>query len=135
MNKENGIPPNHDFIDARTERICETYADNVAVNHNERHNLPRESEILENLDRILELIFPGFSGQTVHSPATLKYAVGDILALTFVSMRGLIYRVNKYLCKRDPAVCDCLERAEKAEEKAEAARAAVEEFREGYRTE
>ena len=102
------------FIEKLTDRINATYQDSFAVNHNEEQDLPREQEILENLNRLMELIFPGFSGRTVHSAETMKYAVGEILAQTYVSMRALIYRVNRYLCKRDPSECNCMERAEKA---------------------
>ncbi len=105
---------NREFIEDLTERLSESYADNIAVNHNEQHYLPRESEILENLDRIMELIFPGFSGRTVHSEETLKFAVGEMLAQTFVSIRDLIYRANRFLCRKEFSECTCMRKAEDA---------------------
>ncbi len=106
---------NGDFIADLTTRICKSYEDNIAVNHNEHQNLPRESEILDNLNRILELVFPGFGTHAVHSTSTLPYAVGELLATTYVSMRDLICRANRYLCKSSGSGgCDCSGMAENA---------------------
>lgn len=106
---------NGDFIADLTTRLCKSYEDNIAVNHNEHQNLPRESEILDNLNRILELVFPGFGTHAVHSTSTLPYAVGELLATTYVSMRDLICRANRYLCKSSGSgVCDCSGMAENA---------------------
>ena len=106
---------NGDFIADLTTRLCKSYEDNIAVNHNEHQNLPREAEILDNLNRILELIFPGFGTHAVHSTSTLPYAVGELLATTYVSMRDLICRANRYLCKSaGNEVCDCSGMAENA---------------------
>lgn len=93
-NSEKHIQADHsdDFIDPLVERIFETYSDNIAVNRNDRHNLPRESEILNVLNRLLELMFPGFSEREAHSPATLKYAVGEIVADIHVELHDLIFR-------------------------------------------
>lgn len=97
-----------DFIADLTSRICASYEDNIAVNHNERLNLPREAEILDNMNRILELIFPGFGTHAVHSAATLPYSVGELLASTYISMRDLICRASgKEAC----ACSDCAEKA------------------------
>ena len=104
------------FIASLTERICQSYTDNIAVNHNERNNLPREAEILDNLNRVLELIFPGFGTHAVHSADTLPYAVGELLATTYISLRDLICRARGYACK---GACDTgSENGAKAEEAA-----------------
>jgi len=111
---QNCPSPSDDFISGLSRRIVETYADGMAVNHNEQSNLPRESEILENLDRILELIFPGFSGRSALSMIALPFSVGDTLAQTYVSMRDLICRANRFQCGRKPQDCDCMSKAEDA---------------------
>ncbi|MBR2425534.1 MAG: serine acetyltransferase [Lentisphaeria bacterium] len=112
---EQDFETNGDFIADLTARICASYADNIAVNHNERQNLPREAEILDNLNRILELIFPGFGTHAVHSTSTLPYAVGELLATTYISMRDLICRANRYVCRAaGKEICDCSGTAESA---------------------
>ena len=67
------------------------------------------------------------------------FRIGETVSAAFIVADGTAMRyvestmeeiVNMWI-----AVGKILERAERAEEKAEAARAAVEEFREGYRTE
>lgn len=103
-----------DFIDNLTNEICATYADNIGVNHNEGHNLPRESEILEVLGNMLELIFPGFNEKIAHSESTLKFSVAETLATTSVALRDIIMRTYKYNCALNKTHCDCHALAEKA---------------------
>jgi len=100
------------FIEPLVERIFETYSDNIAVNRNDRFNLPRESEILEILNKILELIFPGFAGREAHSPATLKYAVGELVAEIHVHLQDVMRRAYQFSCSMSETQCgDCCERA------------------------
>ena len=104
-----------EFIGDLARKICETYADGKAVNHNEGNNLPRESEILEILNQILELIFPGFAEKEAYSPDTLKYAVGEILATTYINLKNIILRTYRYNCLLNKEnACNCHELADEA---------------------
>ena len=101
-----------EFIEPLVERIFETYSDNIAVNRNDRFNLPRESEILEILNKILELIFPGFAEREAHSPATLKYAVGELVAEIHVHLQDVVLRAYQFNCSMTETQCgDCCQRA------------------------
>jgi len=62
LNKKQSV----DFIENLTQKICATYTDEKAINHNMGSNVPRESEILTILNQILELVFPGFAEKTVY---------------------------------------------------------------------
>lgn len=105
----------HGYIAPLVDRIVQSYADNIAVNRDDRNNLPRESEILEVLNKILELIFPGFFDRAAHSPGSLRYAVGDIVTQLHGELMSLILRAYQFECslveRKDD--CNCRARAEK----------------------
>lgn len=104
---------NDSFIEPLIGRIFESYADDIAVNRNDRSNLPRESEILKVLGGLLELIFPGYAEREAHSPATLRYAVGEIVTSLNMSLNSLFLRAYLFNCKNSGKKdCDC--RAEAA---------------------
>ena len=96
------------FIEPLIEKIFNSYSDDVAVNRNDRNNLPRESEILKVLGGLLELIFPGYAEREAHSPATLRYAVGEIVTSLNMTLNSLFLRAflfnSKNSGKKD---CDC----------------------------
>ena len=48
------------FIDQLITSLYATYADGDAINQTDGNNLPRESEILDILRDLLELVYPGF---------------------------------------------------------------------------
>jgi len=108
-------PVDTSFIEPLVERIFESYSDNIAVNRHDRFNLPRESEILGILNKILELIFPGFAEREAHSPGTLKYAVGELVSELHEPLRNMILRAYQFNCSMDETKCqNCGERAEEA---------------------
>ena len=99
---------NDSFIEPLIGRIFESYADDIAVNRNDRSNLPRESEILKVLGGLLELIFPGSAEREAHSPATLRYAVGEIVTSLNMSLNSLFLRAYLFNCKNSGKKdCDC----------------------------
>ena len=99
---------NDSFIEPLIGRIFESYADDIAVNRNDRNNLPRESEILKVLGGLLELIFPGYAEREAHSPATLRYAVGEIVTSLNMSLNSLFLRAYLFNCKNSGKKdCDC----------------------------
>ncbi len=111
--EKHGGMENDSFIEPLISRIFESYADDIAVNRNDRSNLPRESEILKVLGGLLELIFPGYAEREAHSPSTLRYTVGEIVTSLNMSLNSLFLRAYLFNCKnsgKNP--CDC--RAEAA---------------------
>lgn len=99
---------NDSFIEPLISRIFESYADDIAVNRNDRSNLPRESEILKALNGLLELIFPGYAEREAHSPATLRYAVGEIVTSLNMTLNSLFLRAFLFNCKNSGTKdCDC----------------------------
>ena len=99
------------FLDSLTERICETYRDNAAVNHNEGRNLPRESEVLVVLGDLMEIVFPGIFGREAYPAAMIKYSVGNLLARINQSLTELLVRSLRYEAGGDAKECEFFEQA------------------------
>lgn len=100
--------PDDAFIEPLINRIFESYSDDIAVNRNDRNNLPRESEILKALNGLLELIFPGYAEREAHSPSTLRYAVGEIVTSLNMTLNSLFLRAYLFNCKNSGKKdCDC----------------------------
>ena len=101
------------LIDAVTAEISASYQDGIGINHNEGHNLPRETEVLSILSKLLELIFPGFAEREAYSMETLKFSVGEIVSSLYIELNDVIHRACKYHCMLTETCdeCKCQERA------------------------
>lgn len=84
------------FITALSDRLAESYADGNGVNHNEGSNLPRESEILEILEKLTELIFPGFGKREANSLAVLRFSAAETAASVYTQLVSAIRRAFNY---------------------------------------
>ena len=91
--------PDRNQIDELVGRLCESYADGIGVNHSEGLNLPREAEILDLLNDLVELIFPGFAEREAESADTIRFSVGDLLIrsrLLLLKMKFLSFHSPSY---------------------------------------
>ena len=107
-----------EFITSLSDRLAQSYANGQGVNHNEGSNLPRESEILEILEKLMELIFPGFGKREAHSLATLRFSAAETAAAVYTKLSGAIRRAYKFTCNFSiPCeTCSCPDTAVKATE-------------------
>ncbi|KKR03590.1 MAG: Serine O-acetyltransferase [Candidatus Uhrbacteria bacterium GW2011_GWF2_39_13] len=104
-----------DFVDALVGRICDTYQDGKGINHIEGFNLPKQSEVLEILHKLVELIFPGFSGQKTYSILTVRYNIGEIISSAYIELYDQIFRSFRYNCEmKNCKDCDLDAISEKA---------------------
>ncbi|OGV32024.1 MAG: hypothetical protein A2020_13940 [Lentisphaerae bacterium GWF2_45_14] len=91
---------NHcDFIDELVESLCATYNDEKGINHIEGFNLPRQEEVLGIVRDLLELVFPGFSGEKNYSLKTIRYNIGEILSRVYDNLLDQTFRAFRYNCK------------------------------------
>ncbi|MBO4303363.1 MAG: aminopeptidase [Lentisphaeria bacterium] len=105
------------FIDQLVASLHATYADGDAINQTDGNNLPRESEILDILRDLLELVYPGFQEKAHYSASNLRYSVGEILSRSYSGLRDLIFRSLQYSCKLaegDTCACGCGQTADEA---------------------
>ena len=108
-----------DFITKLSGQLAESYANGQGVNHNEGSNLPRESEILDILEKLMELIFPGFGKREAHSLATLRFSAAETAASVYTQLSDAIQRAYSFTCKLSQScgTCNCGDQAIKSTEK------------------
>ena len=109
--KHQSQSPDRLQIDGLVERLCASYADGIGVNHSEGLNLPREAEILDLLNDLIELIFPGFAEREAESADTIRFSVGDLLIRSHHALTDLLCRVFRYTCTTASENCDCKSKA------------------------
>jgi len=96
---ENGLPENNiDKLNDIVEKITETYEDEQGINHIEGFNLPNEAEVTEILYRIMEIIFPGYTGRKKLSKKSIKYFVGESVTEIYPELLSQIMRSVRYNC-------------------------------------
>ena len=96
---ENGLPENNiDKLNDIVEKITETYEDEQGINHIEGFNLPNEAEVTEILHRIMEIIFPGYTGRKKLSKKSIKYFVGESVSEIYPELLSQIMRSVRYNC-------------------------------------
>ena len=108
-----------DFITKLSEQLAESYANGQGVNHNEGSNLPREAEILDILEKLMELIFPGFGKREAHSLATLRFSAAETAASVYTQLSDAIQRAYSFTCKLSQScgTCSCGDHAIQSTEK------------------
>jgi len=90
-----------EYLDDLVGKICATYQDSKGINHIEGYNLPRQQEILDVLDKLMEIIFPGFSGMGSYSIKTIAYNIGDLLTDVYCELVGQVVRSFQYRCAKE----------------------------------
>ena len=61
------------------DAIVSTYDGDSGINFIDVTNLPVREKILENLDFLIEVLFPGYNGKKTVTRENIKYIIGDIL--------------------------------------------------------
>jgi len=117
-----------EYLDDLVGRICDTYQDSKGINHIEGHNLPRQQEILDVLDKLMEVVFPGFSGMGNYSIKTIAYNIGDLLTDIYCELVGQIVRSFQYRCAKDN--CEDCQIGKLSEDAVKALLEAIPEIRE-----
>ncbi|MDD5699289.1 MAG: hypothetical protein PHH77_11800 [Victivallaceae bacterium] len=87
-----------EYLTGLVGRICATYQDEKGINHIEGFNLPRQQELLEVLDKLMEIVFPGFSGMRNYSLETIEYNIGGIITDIYCKLLDQIVRSFQYRC-------------------------------------
>ena len=103
------------YLDKLVDKICDTYQDSKGINHIEGFNLPNRQEILDVLNKLLEIVFPGFSGMYNYSLETIHYNIGGIISSIYCELMDQVVRSFHYRCsKKNCKDCKVPEMAEKA---------------------
>ena len=97
------------------DQIVHTYRGDSGINFIDASNLPARDKILEILDLITELLFPGYTGKRVVSVSNVSFIVGDILCNIYDELCEQAERAFNYACRlKNCEDCDCRTKAEGA---------------------
>jgi len=100
-------------MEGMVDKITETYKDDSGINFIDASNLPVRDKILDILDLLNELLFPGYTGKREVTKSNINFIVGDILCQVYFELSEQIERACKYRCRIEN--CDsgsCREMAE-----------------------
>lgn len=95
---------------ALLNRLENTFEDNIGVNYLEGGNLPRRSEILEIINILLEVVFPGYDDE-LFQISELRRNLRHNLERLEVALFDQICRVLKHGCANDCTTCNISERS------------------------
>ena len=95
--------------------IVETYRGDSGINFIDASNLPVRAEILEILDLLFEVLFPGYTGKKAVTKSNINFIVGDILCQVYTELSEQIEQAYQYQCRiKKCDGCDCRTMAENA---------------------
>ena len=102
-------------IEKLVSEITHTYKGDTGINFIDVSNLPVRRKILEILELLTEVLFPGYTGTRTVTKSNIGFIVGDILCQVYTELSEQIERAFKYQCRiKDCEGCDCRTMAEKA---------------------
>ncbi len=95
--------------------IARTYQDDSGINFIDVSNLPVRDKILEVLELLTEILFPGYTGRRKVTQSNVKFIVIDILYHVYTELSEQIERAYKYQCRMQSCdTGDCRKMAEDA---------------------
>ena len=96
-------------------KITETYQGDSGINFIEVSNLPVRDMILEILELLTEILFPGYTGKRTVTKSNLDFIIIDILYHVYTELSEQIERAFKYQCRMQNCdTGDCRKMAEDA---------------------
>jgi serine O-acetyltransferase len=88
-------------LDGIVSKICATYSDGKGINHIEGFNLPNEAEVINILNELVEIVFPGYTGRKSLSIENIKYFVGETITRVYSQLADQISRATRYNCSKN----------------------------------
>ncbi len=101
---------NHDNHDIRklAEHLVDTYGDETGTNFIDVTNLPMRERILEIMDLLVELLFPGYTGKRIVTRENIDFIVGDMLCTVRDMLVEQIELAFRHDCRiKKCETCDC----------------------------
>ena len=102
-------------LEKLVDDIVATYQGDSGINFIDATNLPVRSEILEILQLLMELLFPGYTGKRRVTQDNVHYVVIDIVCHVYTALSEQIERAYRYRCRLESCdTYDCVKMAEEA---------------------
>jgi serine O-acetyltransferase len=91
-------------IENLVAKIASTYKGDSGINFIDASDLPVRGEILDILDLLVEVLFPGYTGKRTVTQSNINFIIGDILCQVYTNLAGQIERAYRYRCRMEK--CD-----------------------------
>lgn len=103
----------NDKIERLVGEIAETYQGDSGINFIDVTNLPARDKILNILDLLMEVLFPGYTGKKTIAKSNVHLIIGDILCQIYNELCEQAQRAYEHACRIDKCDdCDCKSKAE-----------------------
>ena len=90
-----------DDLNSILNELVKSYKDGVAINHIEGHDLPNGDVVLKSLNRLFDIIFPGyFIGGHPVSQSNIHFHIGEQLSHVQLELISEVKRAFRYACNQ-----------------------------------
>lgn len=90
-----------------TERLCASYASSQGVSYKENNSIPERDKVVNILESILDLLFPGYTGRQEITRAGEYFSIGGHLNQVHAALAAEITKAFSYKCICDKCKDDC----------------------------
>jgi serine O-acetyltransferase len=87
-------------LPALVEKIMKNYETYGGMHHLEGKDLPSKKVIIEVLEDLLAIFFPGYLGKTEVTKANIRYSLGNTLTSVQTRLTGEVEKSLKYICRK-----------------------------------
>ncbi len=107
--KTNKKPCDDNILHKLAEGLCTAYRDTPgqAISLISKQGMPQRETVIALLEKILELLFPGYSGRYSFSHAGQYFTIGEILSDVQRGLAEQIERACAYRCQKGDCSEDC----------------------------
>jgi serine O-acetyltransferase len=89
-----------------TREVLETFGKlNPKLEHLAATPLPNKTSVIQVLEDLMEVIYPGYFGQKYVEASNIEYHVGDLMDSIYTRLTEEIYRSVRERCDREAGVC------------------------------
>jgi len=104
-------------IEQLVEKITGTYKGDSGINFIDATNLPVRDKILQILDLLTDLLFPGYTGKRTVTKSNIDYIIIDVLCHAYTELCEQVERAYNYRCRMEKSnMANCRKMAEQAVE-------------------
>jgi serine O-acetyltransferase len=98
-----------------TRAICATYEDEKGISHIDGGNMPERDAVVAILEKLLEIVFPGYTGRHPVTRAAIEFTIGDLVNTVYQGLAEQVRRAYAYRCAQECCTgCDCVQQADDA---------------------
>lgn len=100
-----------------TERLCGSYANEIGVNYDERCGMPQREAIFDVLGKLLDLLFPGYTGSRSFTTTDQYFVVGSMVNDVFRELSSQLTHALASKFLKNDVVDECFRNGEEIAER------------------